>query len=60
MKKLLFALSLFISMHTFAQEIVSNNADINAAFKLTVQTVDINTRGAFWLPVKTSLTANQF
>jgi glycogen debranching enzyme len=37
-------LFLFISLNTFAQELTSDNASVNDAFKLAVQTVDINIR----------------
>ncbi|MEO7768339.1 MAG: hypothetical protein ABIS01_12980, partial [Ferruginibacter sp.] len=44
MKKILFTLSLFITVDAFAQEIACNNNLIKEAFNLAVQTVDINTR----------------
>jgi hypothetical protein len=44
MKRIFFVLSLLISIQTFAQELISDNSLLNDAFKLAVQTVDINTR----------------
>lgn len=44
MKKIICSLFLFVSVHAFGQKIISDNATINDAFKLAVQTVDINIR----------------
>ena len=44
MKKLLCILIVFMSANLFAQKLVSDNPLLNDAFKLAVQTVDINTR----------------
>ena len=44
MRKIIGFLSLFISINAFSQQLTSNNTAINDAFKLAVQTVDINTR----------------
>lgn len=44
MKITFYVLSLLISTNILSQEISSDNASLNAAFKLALQTVDINTR----------------
>ncbi len=44
MKKLFFILFIFISLRAFAQQLISSNPLINNAFKLAVETVDINVR----------------
>jgi glycogen debranching enzyme len=44
MKNIFCVLFLFVSLHSFAQELISDNPLINDAFKLAVQTVDINIR----------------
>jgi hypothetical protein len=44
MKRIFYVLSLLISINTFAQEISSDNPSVNDAFKLALQTVDINIR----------------
>jgi len=44
MKKTVIVLFLFLSFYSFSQELISNNIEINDAFKLAVQTMDINTR----------------
>ena len=42
--KIFCAISLCVSMNAFAQELSSDNPALNDAFKLAVQTVDINIR----------------
>ncbi len=44
MKRIFCVVSIFVSVPSFAQELISDNTLINGAFKLAVQTVDINTR----------------
>lgn len=44
MKNILIALFLLFPAHLFSQEFSCSNADIEDAFRLAVQTVDINTR----------------
>ncbi len=44
MKKIFLLLFLFISFNSFSQELFTNNPLVNDAFKLAVQTVDINVR----------------
>jgi glycogen debranching enzyme len=44
MKRIILLLILFTTINSTAQELTSNNSLINEAFKLAVQTVDINTR----------------
>jgi len=44
MKRVVCFLSLFISIHAFGQQIISNDSSVNVAFKLALNTVDINTR----------------
>ena len=44
MKKYIFLLTLFISVHSFAQQLTTDNPLVNDAFKLAIQTVDINVR----------------
>ena len=44
MKKLIALLTLLVSVHSFAQQLITNNPLVNDAFKLAVQTVDINVR----------------
>jgi glycogen debranching enzyme len=44
MKKILFILTIFISVNTLAQTLTSDNQSLNAAYKLAIQTMDINTR----------------
>jgi glycogen debranching enzyme len=44
MKKLLYILIVLMSTNVFAQKLVSDNPLLNDAFKLAIQTVDINTR----------------
>jgi hypothetical protein len=44
MKKLIAVFALFISVHSFAQQLTTDNPLVNDAFKLAVQTVDINVR----------------
>jgi len=44
MKKTIIVLFIFLSLYSFSQELTSNNTEINDAFKLAVQTMDINTR----------------
>jgi hypothetical protein len=44
LKKLIVALSLFVSMHAFGQQLACNDSTIKDAFNLAVNTVDINVR----------------
>ena len=44
MKKIFLAFYLFISINTFPQKLITNNALVNDAFKLAIETVDINVR----------------
>jgi hypothetical protein len=44
MKKLIALFALFISVHSFAQQLTTDNPLVNDAFKLAIQTVDINVR----------------
>ncbi|MEJ2617790.1 MAG: hypothetical protein P8Z35_22735, partial [Ignavibacteriaceae bacterium] len=44
MKKIFFVLFTLISLKAFPQQLISNNHLINDAFKLAVETVDINVR----------------
>lgn len=44
MRKIVCILFLFISINSFAQEFLCDNNSIQSAFKLALQTVDINTR----------------
>jgi len=44
MKRVVCFLSLFISIHAFGQQIISNDSSVNDAFKLALNTVDLNTR----------------
>jgi Mannosylglycerate hydrolase MGH1-like glycoside hydrolase domain/Glycosyl hydrolase family 65, C-terminal domain len=44
MKKIFLVFYLFISIRSFPQQLISGNPEINDAFKLAVETVDINVR----------------
>ncbi len=44
MKKIFLLLFLFVSFNSFSQELLTNDSQVNDAFKLAVQTVDINVR----------------
>ncbi len=44
MRKIFLVLVLFVSVRAFSQELITNDSTINSAFKLAIQTVDINIR----------------
>lgn len=44
MKRILCILIVLMSINTFAQKLTSDNPSLNAAFKLAIQSMDINTR----------------
>jgi hypothetical protein len=44
MKKIIYFLFVFISINTYGQQFSSDNSQLNDAFKLAIQTMDINTR----------------